>query len=126
VDLRITTYGRGSQRELGPCPALRRDGRSRYDPGNEDHPSKGRALGISQAARQRQPSLQDVGLGLLEGSDLALGQQDALLRHPGVERLEAVLHRGQVVVLPNACLGKTPIQTFLDALPLANEKLMAA
>src|SRR6266705_652256 len=36
--------------------------RSRYDPGTEDHPSEGWALGIGQAARQCQPSLQDDGL----------------------------------------------------------------
>ena len=35
-----------------------------------------------------------VGLGLLERGDLCLGQQDALLRHLGFERLEAMFHRG--------------------------------
>src|SRR6185295_4356858 len=35
---------------------------TRYDPGPEDYSSEGRALGISQAARQREPSLQDDGL----------------------------------------------------------------
>jgi hypothetical protein len=43
-----------------------------------------------------------VGLGLFESSDLALGQQDTLLRHLGFECLEAVFHRGQVMALPHA------------------------
>src|SRR5215470_1114165 len=41
-------------------PPARR--RSVNDPRSEDHPSEGRALGIGQAARQCQPSLQDDGL----------------------------------------------------------------
>src|SRR5205814_10652578 len=36
--------------------------RLRYDPGTEDYPSEDRALGIGQAARQCQPSLQDDGV----------------------------------------------------------------
>src|SRR5205814_2786408 len=36
--------------------------RSRDDPRAKDYPSKGRAAGIGQAARQRQPSLQDDGV----------------------------------------------------------------
>jgi hypothetical protein len=43
-----------------------------------------------------------VGFGLLEGGNLPLGQQDAVLRHPGFERLQAQLHRRQVVALPHA------------------------
>jgi len=43
-----------------------------------------------------------VGLGLLERGDLRLGQQDAVLRRPGFERLEAVPDRSQVVSLPDA------------------------
>src|SRR5262244_2507326 len=43
-----------------------------------------------------------VGLGLLERGDLGLGQQDAILRHLGFERLEAMLDRGQIVALPHA------------------------
>ena len=43
-----------------------------------------------------------IGLGLLERGDLRLGQQDALLGYLGLECLEAVLHRGQVVALPDA------------------------
>jgi hypothetical protein len=35
-----------------------------------------------------------VGLGFLKRGDLRLGQQDAFLRHLGLERLEALLHRG--------------------------------
>src|SRR5260370_9165364 len=41
-----------------------------------------------------------IGLGLLERGDLGLSQEDAVLRHLGFERLEAVLDRGQVVALP--------------------------
>jgi hypothetical protein len=44
--------GRGSHPELGPCPALRRDGDGRHDPGTEDHPSEGRVVGVGQTARQ--------------------------------------------------------------------------
>src|SRR5499433_3640114 len=43
-----------------------------------------------------------VGFGLLERGDLGLGQQDAILRHLGFERLEAMLDRGQIVALPHA------------------------
>src|SRR5439155_4440404 len=43
-----------------------------------------------------------VGLGLLERGDLRLGQQDALLRHLGFERRQAVLDRGQIVTQPHA------------------------
>jgi hypothetical protein len=43
-----------------------------------------------------------VGLGLFERGDLGLGQQDAILRHLGFERLEAMLHRGQIVPLAHA------------------------
>src|SRR5258708_34661435 len=43
-----------------------------------------------------------VGLGLLERLDLRLRKQDAVLRHLRFERLEAQLHRGQVVALPDA------------------------
>ena len=43
-----------------------------------------------------------VSLGLLERGDLGLGQQDAILRHLGFERLEAMFHRGQIVTLPHA------------------------
>src|SRR6516225_640743 len=43
-----------------------------------------------------------VGLGLFERGDLRLGEQDAILRHLGLERLQAQLHRGQVVALPDA------------------------
>ena len=38
-----------------------------------------------------------VGLGLLERGDLGVGEQDAILRHLGFKRLQAVLHRGQIV-----------------------------
>src|SRR5438876_4609398 len=40
-----------------------------------------------------------VGLGLLERGDLRLGEQDAILRHLGFERLEAMFHHGQIVAL---------------------------
>src|SRR5215212_1137019 len=43
-----------------------------------------------------------VGLGLFQGGNLRFGQQDTLLRRLGFERLEAQLHRGQVVALPDA------------------------
>ena len=43
-----------------------------------------------------------VGLGFLEGGDLCLGHQDAFLSRLGFQRLEAQLHRGQVVALPDA------------------------
>jgi hypothetical protein len=43
-----------------------------------------------------------VDLGLLERGDLRLGQQDALLRRLGFERLQPVLHRRQIVALPHA------------------------
>src|SRR5438128_2159328 len=43
-----------------------------------------------------------VGLGLLERGDLRLGEQDAILRHLGFERLEAMFHHGQIVALPHA------------------------
>jgi hypothetical protein len=43
-----------------------------------------------------------VGLGLVERGDLCLGQQDSVLRHLGFERLQAQLHRGQIVTLPHA------------------------
>ena len=33
-----------------------------------------------------------VGLGLLERRDLRLGEQDAILRHLGLECLQAQLH----------------------------------
>jgi len=36
------------------------------------------------------------------------------------------LTESQIAVLEKACFGKTPMQTFLDALPLAKEKLLAA
>ena len=43
-----------------------------------------------------------VGFGFLERGDLGLGKQDAVLRHLGLKRLEALLHRGQIVALPHA------------------------
>ena len=42
-----------------------------------------------------------VGLGLLEGGELALGEDQALLGHLGLERLQPVLHGLQVVAQPN-------------------------
>ena len=50
-----------------------------------------RALAIELAMRLL------VGLGLLERGDLGLGEQDAVLRHLGFERLETMLHRGEIV-----------------------------
>src|SRR5262252_3002663 len=53
--------GRGSYKEPGPRPALRREGD--YDDARaEDYPSEGRVAGIGQATRQCQPSLQDDGV----------------------------------------------------------------
>jgi hypothetical protein len=43
-----------------------------------------------------------VGLGLFQRGDLRLGQQDTFLRRLGFERLEAQLHRRQIVPLPHA------------------------
>jgi hypothetical protein len=43
-----------------------------------------------------------VGLGFLERGDLRLGEQDAILRRLGLKRLQAMLHRGQIVALPHA------------------------
>jgi hypothetical protein len=43
-----------------------------------------------------------VGLGFLERDDLGFGQQNAVLCHLGLERLEALFHRGQIVALPDA------------------------
>ena len=48
------------------------------------------------------PSAVSSALGLLEGGDLRLGQQDAVLRRLGFERLGAVLDRSQVVALSHA------------------------
>ena len=42
-----------------------------------------------------------VGLGLLEGCDLRFGQDQAVLSHLGLERLEPVLHGSQVVAQPD-------------------------
>lgn len=42
-----------------------------------------------------------VGLGLLQRDKLGLGQHAALLRHLRLERLQPVLHRGQVVPQPD-------------------------
>ena len=42
-----------------------------------------------------------VGLGLLQGGELALGEDEALLRHLGLERLQPVLHGGEVVPQPD-------------------------
>src|SRR5437879_9086002 len=43
-----------------------------------------------------------VGLGFLERGDLRFGEQDAVLRRFGLKRLQAMLHRGQIVALPHA------------------------
>src|SRR5262245_23765095 len=43
-----------------------------------------------------------VSLGLLERGNLGLDQQGPILRHFGLQRLEAMLHRGQIVPLPYA------------------------
>jgi hypothetical protein len=48
------------------------------------------------------PSAVSSALGLLEGGDLRLGQQDAVLRRLGFERLGAVLDRSQIVALSHA------------------------
>jgi len=40
--------------------------------------------------------------GFLEGGDLSLNQQDAILRHLGFEGLQTQFHRRQVVPLPYA------------------------
>ena len=62
-----------------------------------------------------------IGLGLLERGDLRLGEQDAFLRHLGFERLETMLHRGQIVALPHAAhAGRrdrqpAPLQCLRDA-----------
>src|SRR5262249_1475892 len=45
-----------------------------------------------------------VGLGLLERDDLGFGQQDAILRHLGLERFQAQFHRRQIVALPRSPL----------------------
>ena len=77
-------------------------------------PAIARALALELAVRFL------VGLGLLERGDLRLGQQNALLRRLGVERLEAQLHRGQVVALPDAThpgrrdRQAAPLQRFRD------------
>ena len=42
-----------------------------------------------------------VGLGLLEGGDLRFGQDQAVLSHFGLERLEPVFHGLQVVAQPD-------------------------
>src|SRR4029079_3291065 len=61
-----------------------------------------------------------VGLGFLERDDLRFGEQDAILRRLGLERLQAVLHRGQVVALPHAAHAggryrqPTPLQSLGD------------
>jgi len=43
-----------------------------------------------------------VGLGLLERDDLRLGQDEAALRHLGLQRLQPLLHVLQVLALPHA------------------------
>ena len=43
-----------------------------------------------------------VGLGFLQGGELAFGEDEALLGHSGLKRLQAVLHRRQVVTAPDA------------------------
>src|SRR5437773_8051144 len=55
-----------------------------------------RALAVELAMRLL------VGLGLLERGNLRFGEQHAFLCHLDLERLEAVLHRGQIVTLPDA------------------------
>ena len=40
-------------------------------------------------------------LGLLQGRELALGEHQALLRHLGFERLEALLHGLEIMALPD-------------------------
>ena len=42
-----------------------------------------------------------LALGLLQRGQLALGQHQAFLRHFGFERLEPLLHRLQIMTLPN-------------------------
>src|SRR5262249_5662 len=54
-----------------------------------------------------------VGLGLLERGDLGLGQQDAILRHLGFERLEAMLDTIPQVLRIRSChlmLAPSPSQ----------------
>src|SRR5437764_13545888 len=54
-----------------------------------------RALAVELAMRLL------VGLGLLERGNLRFGEQHAFLCHLDLERLQAVLHRGQIVTLPD-------------------------
>ena len=78
-------------------------------------PAIARALALELAMRLL------VGLGLLERGDLRLGQQDAILCHLGLQRLQAEFHRGQVVALPHAAHTRrrdrqaAPLQRFRDA-----------
>ena len=53
------------------------------------------ALGLELAVRLL------VGLGLLQRGDLALGEDEALLRHLGLERLQPVLHGPEVMPTPD-------------------------
>ena len=43
-----------------------------------------------------------LGLGLLQGGQLTLREHQALLRHLGLERLEALLHGLEVMALPHS------------------------
>ena len=61
-----------------------------------------------------------VGLGLLEGGQLSIGELQADLDLWIADYNQQRSHQGRW------CFGKTPMQTFLDAIPLAKEKLMAA
>jgi len=56
------------------------------------------------------------GIELFQKFASEVGSRSAPIGTPTVQRP----HQGRW------CFGKTPMQTFLDALPLAKEKLMAA
>jgi hypothetical protein len=47
-------------------------------------------------------------------------------REPRMRRSRMMLYNQRRPHQGRWCFGKTPMQTFLDALPLAKEKIMAA
>jgi hypothetical protein len=75
-------------------------------PGWSDRTARAR-----EAARQCQPSLQDDGLSI----DELQVDLDYWIR----EYIEARPHQGRW------CFGKTPMRTFLDAMPIPKEKMIA-